>query len=106
MQRGNIKTISLSKLNKNLMFLNLTLLIGFFGLQVLITVIIGTKGSEIENLRTQKEEIRLENEIINSKINEMKSLSKIQEIVDSEDLVQKNVIYLDSTDTDDVALLR
>lgn len=61
----------------------------FFLVQVYYTSKVGTKSAEIEQIRIEKDRLRLENEILNSKISEAMSLTKIEEKVKAMGLTQK-----------------
>jgi hypothetical protein len=77
------------KLNNRMRIAFLVMFTIFFLVQVYYTSKVGTKSAEIEQIRIEKDQLRLENEIINSKISEAMSLTKIEEQVKAMGLVQK-----------------
>jgi cell division protein FtsL len=104
----NFKTqkqkFSFNKLNKYLFFTLIALAIMYVGTQVVVTSMVGTKSEEIENVRQQKADLRLQNEILTSKIDGAKSLEKARELAQKAGLENKNVNFLEKTDGTNVAL--
>lgn len=96
--------ISFKLINKRFIIINCLLLIIFFISQIAITSVIGTKSSEIETIRVEKEKLRLENEILTSDINKEKSIENIKEVADTVNLRPTTTVQLDRTLLDNVAL--
>jgi hypothetical protein len=85
--------------NKNMIVLNAILGIVFFLSQILSTSVLGAKSNEIDRIRIQKEQLRLENEMLISEINKEKSVAGSISVSDKYQLTEKNVNYLiDSSD--------
>lgn len=98
------KKISFKEINRRLALVCFLLLVIFFISQIAITSVIGTKSSEVETIRVEKDKIRLQNEIITSEINELKSIEKIREIENNVDLRPTTTVQLNKTLLDNVAL--
>lgn len=94
----------MKKVNKKLILANIALVTLFFISQILVMSILGTKTQEIDIIRSEKEELRLENEILTSEIDKAKSVTSSQEVKDRYGLVEKNVTFLDVNEFDDLAL--
>lgn len=97
-EKTNFKNI-----NKNLIYFNVALIVLFFVSQILVTSILGTKTQEIDNIRNEKETLRLQNEILTSDIDKMKSVASSEEIKEKYNLVEKKVTFL-SDDSNELAL--
>jgi cell division protein FtsB len=89
------RNLSFKKINSRLLLLNVCLVLSFFGIQMLITSAIGTKSAELESIRREKDEVRLSNEILTAEIDELKSFEKIKSLIEKQELIQKNVIFLE-----------
>lgn len=98
------KNISFSKLNSYLGTIIIFLAIFFVGTQVVVTSMVGTKSEEIENVRQEKADLRLQNEILTSKIDGAKSLDNAKDVAQKEGLENKNINFLEKTDGTNVAL--
>ena len=77
------------KINNRMRIAFLVMFAIFFLVQVYYTSKVGTKSAEIEQIRIEKDQLRLENEILNSKISEAMSITKIEEKVKAMGLTQK-----------------
>lgn len=85
--------------NKNMILLNAILGVVFFLSQILATSVLGAKSHEIDRIRIQKEQYRLENEMLVSEINKEKSVAGSISVSEKYQLTEKNVNYLiDSSD--------
>ncbi len=84
-------------LNNKLGVLVAVMLVLFFVIQIYATSLIGTKSSEIEQIRIQRDQLRLENEILNSKIDNLKSVANIEEIAKKFNLNPKTVTQLQNS---------
>lgn len=91
------KNISMASINKWLLICNIVLFGLFLSLQIGITSVIGTKSSEIEYIRKQKDEVRLQIEIVQSQIDDAKSFDNLEEIVNAQSLVKKPVVFIDES---------
>mgnify|MGYP001235121695 CR=1 FL=1 len=98
------KSVSFNKLNSYLGTLIIILAVLFVGTQVVVTSMVGTKSEEIDNVRQEKAELRLQNEILTSKIDGSKSLDNAKDIAQKGGLESKNVNFLEKTDGNNVAL--
>ncbi|CAG1022569.1 hypothetical protein DOJK_01755 [Patescibacteria group bacterium] len=92
------------KLNRILTILIVALFIVYVGLQMVVTSMVGTKSEEIDNVRAQKAELRLENEILTSKIDGARSLDNAKDLQEKSNLETKNVNFLEKADGSNVAL--
>lgn len=97
------------KLNFNNVNNKLTLLIiivtfVYIAVQVFVTSNVGTKSEEIDHVRTEKAQLRLENEILTSKIDQAKSLEVAKDIRNEFELENKEVHFLVEQNKNDVAL--
>lgn len=104
MNNRQIKKISFNKLNSYLGTLIIILAIAYVGTQVVVTSMVGTKSEEIDNVRQEKAELRLENEILTSKIDGSKSLDNAKDLAQKAGLENKNINFLEKTDGTNVAL--
>ncbi len=100
----NHKKISFNRLNRNLVILIIVLACGYFVLQIFVTSIVGTKSEEIDRVRQEEAQLRLENEILTAKIDQAKSLVSTMSFQNSAGLEQKNVNFLQVPDSNNVAL--
>jgi regulator of replication initiation timing len=91
------KTIFKS-LNRKLVGLVLITAIVSFGAQIYITAKVGTKTAEIEYIRNEKDRLRLENEILKSKIDKSLSVTNIEESISKYNLEEKQIIELEGKD--------
>lgn len=91
---------SFKRINKKLILVNAGLIVLFFVSQILVTSILGTKTQEIDVIRNEKENLRLQNEILTSEIDKLKSVASSEEIKDKYNLVEKNVTFLEGEDND------
>jgi cell division protein FtsL len=98
------KKVSFNKLNGYLGVLIVVLAIMYVGAQVVVTSMVGTKSEEIENVREQKAELRLQNEILTAKIDGAKSLDNAKDLAQKAGLETKNINFLEKTDGTNVAL--
>lgn len=103
MSKNKTKTISLKGINKKLFIINAILLVSFFVSQILVTSSIGTKSSEIEEIRKEKDRLRLENEIIGSDIDKAKSVDSLESVIEKYNLQEKNIISLEEGSSDNIA---
>lgn len=94
----------LYKLNAKLTLVILVLVFAFFTSQILVTSRVGTKSTEIDIIRSEKDTLRLENEILKSKIDEAKSIQNFQDIQKKLDLSEKTVQLLNPQEPDNLAL--
>ena len=101
----NKKEISFSKVNKKLVVVNTILLCLFFISQMFVTASLGTKSSEIQDIRSQKADLRLKNEILASEIEAQKAMKNVKDIATKMDLVNKNVTFLDEPNNQDLAIV-
>jgi cell division protein FtsL len=92
------------KLNQKLILSIFILSVSYFSSQIYITSHVGTKNAEIDSISNEKENLRLENDILTSKINELRSLEKVRTIADKYNLVEKQVQELDRKESFDVAI--
>lgn len=100
---SNKKVISFKKINKKLLTINIVLVIAFFGSQILVTSILGTKTQEIDEIRQSKDDLRLQNEILTAQIDKSKTINASQELVDRLKLSTKGVTFLNDNTSDDLA---
>jgi hypothetical protein len=96
---------SLKSLNKSLVIFNFILFVLLIVIQIGKTSIIGTKTVEIENIRRQKDEIRLQIEIVRAEIDSLKSLKKVELLAKENDLVTKPVTVLENNSSKEIASL-
>ncbi len=97
--------LDINKINARLFLVVCLIGFGFFGVQILITSQVGTKSTEIEIIRKEKDQLRLENEIIKSKINEARSLTNSKEVIEKYQLQEKPIYSLDRAGQSDIASL-
>ena len=97
-EKNNYKSI-----NSRLIVLNVVLVILFFVTHILITSIVGTKTQEIDLVRYEKQNLRLQNEILTSDIDKSKSVASSEEIKEKYNLVEKKTIFLDGDNFDEIA---
>lgn len=85
--------------NKKLVLLIAIGIFMYISMQIYTMSAVGTRSGEIESTRIEKNEIRLENEILESKIDELNSLANIDEVVEEYKLQEKsvNTIPMDSS---------
>lgn len=102
--RKEVQNISFFKLNKVLSYSIIGFVCFYILVQVVITASVGTKSEEIFNVRSQKAELRLENEILTSKIDATRSLENSKEFAKTLNLETKNIIFLEENDGKNVAL--
>lgn len=100
----NTKKVSFSKLNNYLGIVIIILAVLYVGTQVLVTSMVGTKSEEIESVRQQKSELRLQNEILTAKIDGAKSVDNAKDLATKTELQTKNVNFLEKTDGNNIAL--
>ena len=100
----NNKKINLKSLNKNLIVMIIILALFYVGLQVFVTSLVGTKSEEIDRVRQEKAQLRLENEILSAKIDSARSIENTKAVVSKLNLQNKNVNFLEEQLTDNVAL--
>lgn len=91
-------------INNRLVVLNGLLLVGFFVSQILITSLVGTKSQEIDQIRSEKNELRSENKIISAEVDRLKSFAAAEEIIDRYHLQAKDVTFLEESDLNGLAL--
>lgn len=99
-----LKQDEISKINRKLFFIGIILIIGFFLVEIASMAVVGTRTQEIDSIRRQKQELRLQNSLITSQIDASKSISSTIEVKDKYELVQKTVTFLDNPSSDEVAL--
>lgn len=85
-------------LNSKLLLAVFIAVLVFFGCQIYITSVIGTSNAAIEEIRIDKDELRLQNEILSSEIDELKSTKNLEEIATRYNLVEKDVIEIEIVD--------
>lgn len=95
--------ISLSSANSLLVRANLIMLISFFVIQILVTATLGTKSQEIDSIRTEKDKLRQQNNILTSQINEAKTIASTKEIQEKYNLQEKGVNFLENPDQSIIA---
>lgn len=91
-------------LNRKLIVAVLLLIMAFFFSQIYITSLVGTKSGEIESIRIEKDKLRLENEILQSEIDEYKSITNIKKVAERYGLVEKNIQELVQASDDNLAI--
>lgn len=91
-------------INNRLVVLNALLLLAFFASQILITSLVGTKSQEIDQIRSEKNELRSENKIVSAEIDRLKSFAAAEEIINKYHLQAKDVIFLEESDLNGLAL--
>lgn len=94
----------LKQLNKKLFYIVVILTVLFFVSQMYFTAVIGTQSGAIELVRQEKEELRLENEILSAEIDEQLSTQELLERAQDLNLTQKGVIELDRANSGTLAL--
>jgi hypothetical protein len=97
------RKISFNRLNKRLFIVNGFLLAIFFIGQIAVTSMVGTKSSEIETIRAEKDRLRLENEILTAKIDEAKSVDRAKDVISKYNLQEKQVNVLNEGNDESVA---
>ncbi len=103
-QHNTKNSISLQKVQRNLIVLIIILSVSYIGLQIFVTSSVGTKSEEIDKVRAEKVQLRLENEILTAKIDKSKSLENIKDVAEKFKLKNKNVKFLEEPKFDGVAL--
>lgn len=78
-------------INKKLIVAIGILAISFFATQMFIASSVGTKSEAIEDIRIQKDQLRLENEILQAKIDKKRSITNIEKIAEKYNLQEKQV---------------
>ncbi len=102
---GEKQTYIFLNINKRLWTLIFVLIATFFVAQIFITSQVGTKSAEIDAIRTERDELRLENEILSSQIDEAKSIENIKKASEKFGLSEITVQILDNlAATSDLAL--
>lgn len=91
---------NLSKINIRIAVIAVILLISIFGSQVVITSLIGTKSTEVLNIRKEKDNVRLQNELLQSEINKLKAFTAAG---DTTNLEQKDITFLEKPNLGDLA---
>lgn len=76
----------------------------FFACQMYMTSIVGTSNAAIEEIRKERDAIRLENEILSSEIDKFKSIKNLQNLSDRYDLYEKPVEQIPTVDDNELAL--
>lgn len=97
------KNTGMATINKNLIIINIILFGLFIALQIGITTAIGTKSAEIEEIRRQKDEVRLNIEILQSDIDEARAKANVEDIIENKSLETKPVVVLDNDRSDEIA---
>ena len=101
-----IKKISFKRLNRNLIIVLIISLVGYFAIQIVVTSLIGTKSDTLDTIRAQTEQLRRQNEILSSQIDQAKSLASAQGFATQKRLNAKNVDFLIKPDTNNLALAK
>ncbi len=100
MSRNNQKKKPIfKKFNKRLAIAVLLLVVVFFGSQIYITSVIGTSNAAIEEIRREKDQLRLSNEIISSEIDELKSIKNLQAVAEKYGLTEKQVSEISTVES-------
>ena len=81
----------------------LIMVVTFFVSQIYITSVIGTSNAAIEEIRKEKDRLRLTNEILSSKIDELKSVKNIEAVSEKYGLSEKHIEQI-SLPFNDIAL--
>jgi cell division protein FtsL len=87
------------KINTKIAVAVLLMVVVFFGSQIYITSVIGTSNAAIEEIRKEKDELRLTNEILSSQIDELKSIKNISEVAEKYGLSEKQIELITSPDS-------
>jgi cell division protein FtsB len=98
MNENSKYTFSFSNLNKRLFLILLFVMFVYFVVQIIATAISNTY-QDISYLRSQKEQLRRENEILVSEIGKAKSYISAQDIIEKYKLEKKNINYVDYIDS-------
>jgi hypothetical protein len=91
-------------LNKKLMVTILICTGLFFACQMYMTSIVGTSNAAIEEIRKERDEIRLQNEIISSEIDKYKSIKNLQKLSEKYELQEKSVLEIPVTNDNELAV--
>lgn len=95
----NNKTDKKLKLSRVTITASAVLVVILLLTQIVILAVVGTKGSEISEIRQEQQFIRLTNEKIRADINSQKTLSQVEEVQSTEGLSTKSVNRLYWTDS-------
>lgn len=96
--------LDFNKVNNRLVGVIIAVALLYVTVQVFVTSNVGTKSEEIDHVRTEKAQLRLENEILTSKIDQAKSLEVAKDIANEVKLENKEVNFLIEQNKNDVAL--
>ncbi|MCA9387210.1 hypothetical protein KC669_04215 [Candidatus Dojkabacteria bacterium] len=103
MKNTNSKKKEIFKSVNRRLFIAIIVSVGaFFATQMYITSIIGTSNAAIEEIRINRDEIRLENEILRSQIDEKKSTKSLTELAKRYNLTEQQIQKI-NTDLNDLA---
>ncbi|MCA9381041.1 hypothetical protein KC678_02150 [Candidatus Dojkabacteria bacterium] len=101
MNNTNTKKKEIFKSVNKRLFIAVIVTVGaFFTVQMYITSVIGTSNAAIEEIRIERDEIRLENEILRSQIDEKKSTKTLTEVAERYNLSEQYVQKIDSDQND------
>ena len=98
------KKVLFKNLNKKLVISIMIFISIYVVLQIYTMSLVGTRSGEIERTRVEKNEIRLENEIIESQIDEYNSLSDLDSIISKYGLEEKIVLEVNVNPSNEIAL--
>lgn len=93
-------SMNFSKLNKKLLIVVIVLSAIFLFTHFAITALVGTKGDSIDEIRKEKSELRLENEILASEIDSLKTIENNKESLSKLNLKQMPLNFLDEVNVD------
>jgi preprotein translocase subunit SecG len=99
----NKKVVSFKKINKTLVKSIVVLIVLFFASQILITAVLSTRTTAIDDIRRKKDELRLQNEILTAQIDKAKTISSSQALIEKYKLTGKEVNFLNDVSNDDLA---
>ncbi len=88
------------KLNRRIAIAVFIVVVVFFGSQIYITSVIGTSNAAIEEIRKEKDQLRLTNEILSSQIDELKSIKNLEIIAEKYGLTEKPIEEIRSVEND------
>ena len=100
------KKLLFKSLNRKLFVSIIFCIVLYLGLQIYTMSVVGTRSGEIERVRIEKNEIRLENEIIESKIREQKSVLSVADDLKEQYSLQEKVVQEITLDPSNELALR
>lgn len=101
---NNKKKVPFKSVNKRLMILIAIGVFMYICMQIYTMSAVGTRSGEIESTRIEKNEIRLENEILESRIDEYNSLANVDEVVEEYNLQEKSINTIPVDPSSELAL--